>query len=222
MTWAAIPVQEAAEHPTGHWDRRAQAWRRHLADVPTLLELPSDRPRPRDHDASGLRVPVGLGQAVAQSVAQRADWLGITPLAFLLGAFGLTLSRWTSARRLLVGVPLTEGDAPGPGAGAGNLVPVRIAIDDDLTAADFLRSVHHALLFSIEAGDLPFDELVARLAIEQPADRHPLVQVCLGMDEQLAPEQLAPEQLSPELDVRAGRSRAARLRGVPERPVERR
>jgi amino acid adenylation domain-containing protein len=188
MTSAANPVQEAAQYATGRLDQRAQAWRRHLAGVPTLLELPSDRPRPRDHDASGHRIPVALGQAVAQSVGQRAGWLGVTPLAFLLGAFGLTLSRWTSARRLLVGVPLSGGDAPDLSAGAGNLVPVRIVIDDDLTAADFLRSVQHALSFSIEAGDLPFDELVARLAIERPADRHPLVQVCLGLYEQLAPE----------------------------------
>ena len=188
MTSAANPVQEAAQHATGRLDQRAQAWRGHLAGVPTLLELPSDRPRPRDHDASGHRIPVALGQAVAQSVAQRAHWLGVTPFAFLLGAFGLTLSRWTSARRLLVGVPLSGGDATDLSAGAGNLVPVRIVIDDDLTAADFLRSVQHALSFSIEAGDLPFDELVARLAIERPADRHPLVQVCLGLYEQLAPE----------------------------------
>ena len=185
---SATPVQEAAQPATGRWDRRAESWRRHVADVPTLLELPSDRPRPRNHDTSGIRVPVGLGQAVSQSVAQRARWLGITPFAFLLGAFGLTLSRWTSARRLLVGVPLIGGEAPDLSAGAGNLVPVRIAIDDDLTAADFLRSVHNSLLFSIDAGDLPFDELVSRLAIERHAGFHPLVQVCLGMYEQLVPE----------------------------------
>jgi amino acid adenylation domain-containing protein len=194
----AVPVRVLprllqAQRASGLRDRQAESWRRHVADVPTLLELPSDRPRPRTQDTSGTRIPFDLGQAATQSVAERARWLGITQFAFLLGAFGLTLSRWTSARRLLVGVPLIGRDTPAAMnriARAENLVPVRIAIDDDMTAADFLRSVRNSLVLSIDAGDLPFEELVSRLAIERDDGCHPLVQVSLGMHEQLVPERI--------------------------------
>jgi len=170
---------KAAQRTRGLRDRQAESWRRHLADVPTLLELPADGPRSR---VPAARIGVDLGP-VAESVAGRARGLGITRFAFLLGAFGLTLSRWTGARRLLVGVPLTGRDTPDPvsaTAGARNLVPVRVVVDDDLTAAAFLRSVHESLSFSVDAGDLPFQELVSRLAVAHHAGRHPLVQVALG------------------------------------------
>jgi len=182
---------KAAQRTSGLRDRRAESWRRHLADVPTFLELPADGPRSRAHAGSGTRIGVDLGPAVTESVAGRARGLGITRLAFLLGAFGLTVSRWTGARRLLVGVPLTGRDTPDPvgtTAGAGNLVPVRIVVDDDMTAAGFLRSVHESLSFSVDAGDLPFQELVSSLAVAHHAGRHPLVQVALGTDGQLVAE----------------------------------
>jgi len=174
---------KAAQRTSGSRDRQAESWRRHLADVPTLLELPADGPRSRAQATSRTRIGVDLGPAVTESVAGRTRGLGITRFAFLLAAFGLTLSRWTGARRLLVGVPLTGRATPGPVSaivGAGNLVPVRIVVDDDMTAAGFLRSVHESLSFSVDAGDLPFQELISRLAVAHHAGRHPLVQVALG------------------------------------------
>jgi amino acid adenylation domain-containing protein len=154
-----------------------------MEGVPTILELPADRPRPSTQDAAGARIAVDLSPAASSSVAERARALGITPFAFLLGAFGLTLSRWTAARKLLVGVPPTGRGGPeltDTVAYPGNLVPVRIDIDDDMKAADFLLSVHGSLLFSVNAGELPFEELVSRLGIERSPGCHPLVQVCFG------------------------------------------
>ncbi len=81
---------------------------------------------------------------------------------------------------------------------AGNLLPVRIDIDDDATAADYLRSVQESLTLSMDAGDLPFEELVARLGLERGIGCHPLVQVCFGMHDQLIPRRLA----TPSLGVR--------------------
>lgn len=164
------------------WAQRVELWGTRMEGVPTILELPADRPRPSVQD-TGARIAVALDPATSSSVTEQARALGITPFAFLLGAFGLTLSRWTAARKLLVGVLLTGRGAPDLMdivACAGNLVPVRIDIDDDASAADFLRSVHGSLLFSIDVGALPFEELVSRLGVDRCPGRHPLVQVCFG------------------------------------------
>jgi amino acid adenylation domain-containing protein len=176
----------------GGWDTQAEFWKGHLDGVPSALELPADRQRPALQDAAGARTGLDLGPTVTAAVTERARALGITPYALLLGAFGLAVGRRTGARKLLVGVPLLGrgGDLDRLIAVAGNLVPVRVDIDDEASPADYLRSVHTSLAQSIDAGDLPFEELVSRLGTERSLGCHPLVQVCFGMHDQLVPRSL--------------------------------
>ncbi|MEO6701976.1 MAG: condensation domain-containing protein [Jatrophihabitantaceae bacterium] len=193
-----VPLSALIRHQeqlrtSGVWEEQAEFWAEHLAGRPSVLELPADRQRPPVQDAAGERTPLDLGPAVSASVTARARELGITTFSFLLGAFGLALSRTTGVRGLLVGVPLVGRAASElrelVGV-AGNLVPVRIDVDDSVTVADYLRSVHRSLTLSIDHGQLPFEELVARLGIERTIGCHPLVQVCFGMHDQLVPQRL--------------------------------
>jgi amino acid adenylation domain-containing protein len=200
---SALIRSEEGHRAAGLWDRQAEFWAGHLAGAPTVLELPADRQRPPVQDAAGSRTGLDLGGATSSAVTERARQLGITPFALLLGAFGLTLSRTTGARSLLVGVPLLgrgTAELEGLVGVAGNLVPVRIDIDDDLDAADYLRSVQRSLTLSIDAGQLPFEELVARLGLKRSIGCHPLVQVCFGMHDQLVPQRLATRTLDVRIE----------------------
>ncbi|MFH8882292.1 amino acid adenylation domain-containing protein [Streptomyces californicus] len=189
----ALTERQDALRGRGVWDAQAAFWKSHLHGVPTTLELPADRQRPALQDAAGERTGLDLGPAVSAAVTRRARALGITPYAFLLGAFGLALGRRTGARSLLVGVPLLgrqSGELERLIAVAGNLVPVRVDLDDEASPGAYLRSVHASLGRSIDAGDLPFEELVSRLGVERSLGCHPLVQVCFGMHDQLVPQNL--------------------------------
>ncbi|MGW1512366.1 non-ribosomal peptide synthetase [Streptomyces sp. NPDC002394] len=190
---AALRRHQEEARARGAWDEQTALWRKRLDGVPSVLELPADRQRPAVQDGAGDRLGLDLGPGVTERVAARARALGITPYAFLLGAFGLTLARRTGARSLLVGVPLLgrgSSELSRLIAVAGNLVPVRVDVDDDLDVAAFLRGVHRSLAAAIDAGDLPFEELVARLGVERSLGCHPLVQVCFGMHDQLVPREL--------------------------------
>ena len=77
----ALLRHEDAVRASGVWDRQAELWSRHLAGVPTVLELPSDRQQPRRPDPAGARSTVDLGRSVSVAVADRARSLGITPFA---------------------------------------------------------------------------------------------------------------------------------------------
>ncbi|MFF8440699.1 amino acid adenylation domain-containing protein [Streptomyces californicus] len=190
---AALTGRQEALRARGAWDAQAGFWKSHLHGVPTTLELPADRQRPAVQNAAGERTGLDLGPAVSAAVTRRARALGITPYAFLLGAFGLALGRRTGARSLLVGVPLLgrqSGELERLVAVAGNLVPVRVDLDDEASPGAYLRSVHASLGRSIDAGDLPFEELVSRLGVERSLGCHPLVQVCFGMHDQLVPRSL--------------------------------
>nr|WP_042180536.1 non-ribosomal peptide synthetase [Kibdelosporangium sp. MJ126-NF4]CEL14435.1 Peptide synthetase [Kibdelosporangium sp. MJ126-NF4]CTQ88800.1 non-ribosomal peptide synthetase [Kibdelosporangium sp. MJ126-NF4] len=190
-TMRALVARQETLRDNGEWDRQAEFWLKHLDGVPTVLELPADRPRPAIQDPRGERVTLDLGPDMSALVKDRARELGVTRFAFLLGAYALTLSRWTGARRMLVGVSLYGRDTTELAeliAVAGNLVAVRVDVDDDQPVTEFLRAVQDSVARSIDAGALPFDEVVTRLGVERSLGAHPLVQVCFGMHDQLVPQ----------------------------------
>jgi amino acid adenylation domain-containing protein len=192
-TMRALISRQEASRDSGEWDTQAEFWIKNLDGVPRVLELPADRPRPAVQDPSGERISLDLGAEVSAMVETRARDLGITRFSFLLGAYALALSRWTDARRMPIGVSLYGRDTAELTeliAVAGNLVPVRIDIDDDAPVAHFLRSVQESMAQSIDAGALPFDELVTRLGVERSLGAHPLVQACFGMHDQLVPHHI--------------------------------
>jgi amino acid adenylation domain-containing protein len=95
--------------------------------------------------------------------------LNVTPFAFLLAAFALTLSRRTGAGALLVGVPV---------------LPVRIDIDDDLTPKTFVRNVYDSLAWSLDAADIPVEQILAELGAAGSGQSRPLIQAAFGMPDQ--------------------------------------
>lgn len=154
------------------WERISRFWLTHLSDVPEL-ELPGDGADRGADDASVVRSPLDLGPGTAAAIRARVREADTSEFAFLLASFALTLSRWTGARSLLVGVPLPEhratGQAAPGGVNAAHLVPVRVDIADDGGTGEFLRAVHRSLELSTGVGALHF-----------PGQVHPLIQVGFG------------------------------------------
>ncbi|OIK26878.1 non-ribosomal peptide synthetase [Streptomyces malaysiense] len=188
---------------SGAWDREGAFWEGHLGGAPAVLELPSDLRRPALQDPSGTRTPFDLGAETSAGITARARECGVTPFALLLGGYALALGRHTGARRLLIGVPLAGRTTPELRelvAVTGNLVPVRIDIDDDRGIGDYLRAVQRSLALSLEHGSLPIDALVTRLGMGGSTSRHPLVQFCFGMHDQLVPRHLTTRELAVRIE----------------------
>lgn len=155
-----------------HDGHTLESWSERLTGAPTVLEIPSDNPRPHQHDARSGRLPLEFSAATAVSVRTQSRTSHASSHAVLLAAFGLTLSRLTGAGSVLVGV-----------AGSGNPVPVRIDVDDDLAPRAFVRGVHESLAWSLDRGYVPFGEIVTRLGVARSGRCHPLVQAFFGMQD---------------------------------------
>jgi amino acid adenylation domain-containing protein len=184
---------------SGELAREARFWRHHLQGVPVVLDLPADRTRPALQQPHGARCPFDVGAAVSAAVRDRATGLGVTPAAFLLAAFGLTLSRYTGARTLLVGMPIAARPTPRLTelvATAANFIPVRIDVDEDRTTGEFLAATQKSLARSLDHGSIPFADIVADAGLTATVERHPLVQVGLGVHAGLIPERLHTTKLA--------------------------
>ncbi|MEV7612161.1 amino acid adenylation domain-containing protein [Streptomyces sp. NPDC089799] len=173
-------------------------WAEQLAGVPTVLEIPSDRPRAHHRDTTTVRLPVELPAWTAQAVRARSRALEVSPSTFLLAAFGLALGRLTGADRLLVGVA----------SPADGLLPVRIDIDDDLTPGAFVGTVRDSLAWSLGAPGVAFPQLVEHLGVDGAGPGHPLVQAGFGTHDEESCLDLS-VRFGPDEEIGAGHAEYA-------------
>ncbi|HVR95834.1 MAG TPA: amino acid adenylation domain-containing protein, partial [Thermoanaerobaculia bacterium] len=174
-------------------EREIAFWRRQLADLPPLLELPTDRPRPAVQSFRGSTRPVRLPAALARRVEALARREGATLFMALLAGFQALLARYSGQDDLAVGSPISgrnrveiegligffvntlvmRGDLTGNLPGGRGGVP---------TFRELLGRVRETALAAYLHQDVPFEKLVEELAPERNLAHSPLFQVMLVLD----------------------------------------
>ncbi len=87
-------------------EREIAWWRRQLAGLPPLLELPTDRPRPAVQSFRGAARPVRLPAGLTRQAEALARREGATLFMVLLAAFQALLARYSGQDDLAVGTPV--------------------------------------------------------------------------------------------------------------------
>jgi len=154
-------------------------WKRRLEGAPTVLELPTDRPRPAAlryrGAAESRRLPERLGAAV-EALAQGRK---ATPFMVFLAAWEALLSRYSGSEDLCIGTPMANRVRPELEGVVGcliNTVVLRGDLAGDPAFEELVDRVREAVLEDLAHGEVPFGKLVETLARGRPIDRLPLVQ----------------------------------------------
>ncbi|MCA1616821.1 MAG: condensation domain-containing protein, partial [Acidobacteria bacterium] len=87
-------------------DRQLSYWKEHLAGAPPMLELPTDRPRPKVQSFRGATVAVELSRELTEDLNALSRREGCTLYMTLLAAFQTLLHRYTGEDDILVGSPV--------------------------------------------------------------------------------------------------------------------
>lgn len=172
--------QAQADGPEGlEW------WREQLAGAPTVLALPTDRPRPpvrRGHGATHtLRLPGDL-VAAAGALARRQR---VTPFMVMTAVYSALLARLSGSRDLLVGTPVAGRDRAELEPLIGffvNTVPLRVSLDGDPPFTELLARVRTSVLGAMAHAGVPFDALVENLRIDRDPGTTPLVQTVITFE----------------------------------------
>ncbi|HYG63434.1 MAG TPA: condensation domain-containing protein, partial [Thermoanaerobaculia bacterium] len=159
-------------------------WRRQLAGLPPLLELPADRPRPAVQSPRGasepLRLPAGLARRV-QALGRRE---GATLFMVLLAGFDALLARYSGQPDLAVGTPVAGRNRVEIEGLIGffvNTLVLRADLSGGPSFRELLARVREAALAAHAHQDVPFEKLVQELAPERSLAHTPLFQVMLSM-----------------------------------------
>jgi amino acid adenylation domain-containing protein len=159
-------------------------WQEHLADVPPMLNLPTDRPRPSVQTYRGASQRLTIDEALVEGIKAVGRGQGATLYMTLLAAFQALLYRYTNQKEIVVGSPTASRNWAALAGLVGyfiNPLPLRADFSDDPTFEEFLGQVRRTVLAAFEHQDYPFSLLVERLQPLRDPSRSPLFQVMFAL-----------------------------------------
>ncbi len=162
-------------------EARLAWWREALAGAPTVLDLPTDRPRTGTAGREGLRTG-RLSREVSEGLSALARTEGATLFMVLLAAFHVLLARLSGQDDLIVGSPVANrgrSELEGLIGFFANNLALRVRSEGDPRLADLLARVRETALGAYAHQDLPFERLVEELQPERDLGRSPLFQTVL-------------------------------------------
>jgi amino acid adenylation domain-containing protein len=159
-------------------------WRQQLAGPLPVIELPSDRPRPRVRSYRAAAASRVVDRSLYRALKQVSARERCTLYATLLAGFQVFLARITGESDLIVGIPVA-GQAQLPhGNLVGhcvNMLPLRVHVDLDAAFGDQLRRTTRGLIDAQDHQALSFGSLVSTLNLPRDLSRNPLVSVTFNV-----------------------------------------
>ncbi len=171
---------EAARMAGAEGERLWAFWQQQLADAPTILDLPTDYPRPALQTFHGAAQTVRLNPALTSAVRELARAENATLYMVMLATWQLLLHRYTGQADLLVGSAMAGRGQSHLADVVGyfvNPVVLRARFDGNPTFQAFLQQVRATALAAFAHQDYPYPLLVARLQPKRDPSRAPLFQV---------------------------------------------
>ncbi|MEA5525869.1 non-ribosomal peptide synthetase [Nodularia spumigena] len=177
-----------------HWQRQwlqgevlqnqLNYWQKQLADVPPLLELPTDQPRPSVQSFKGRSEFLQLDLDLIQKLKRLSQESGTTLFMTLLTAFTLLLSRYSGQDDIVVGSAIANRNRRETESLIGffvNTLALRTNLQGNPTFLELLERVKQVTLDAYDHQDLPFEKLIDELGLERSLSHHPLFQVAFSL-----------------------------------------
>ncbi len=161
-------------------------WKRRLAGVPELLDLPTDHPRPPVPTFRGARVPVAVPPAVLDRLRELARGEAATLHMVVLAAFQALLARYSGQDDVAVGSPVagrTRREMEGLIGLFVNTLVLRTDLSGDPGFRELLGRARETALGAYQHQDVPFEKVVAELGPRRSLSHSALFQVMLQLDE---------------------------------------
>ncbi|WP_017328296.1 non-ribosomal peptide synthetase [Synechococcus sp. PCC 7336] len=159
-------------------------WHQQLAGAPSLLELPTDRPRPALQTYRGDRHVDLLPIQLRDELLELGRSEGATLFGVLMAAYQVLLCRYANCSDIVVGIPIANRSRAELEGTIGFFTNT-LAIRTDLTAlASFravLQRVRQVALEAYTHQDLPFEQLLETLPIERQLSHSPVFQVAISL-----------------------------------------
>ena len=161
-------------------------WRAKVQGAPSVIELPTDRPRPPVQTWHGQTVLLELDNNLLEKLRSIAASQNATLATVLLAALRIVLARYSRQQDLVIGTVVANRDSSetkeviGP---LSNLLSLRSSVSGDLTFLELLRREQNISVEAHENRFVPFEKLLDELTLERSLGHTPVFQVTFSLKE---------------------------------------
>ena len=177
---AQIDFAKSAEH-----DQVEAYWLNLFKGTLPRVELPSDRPRPKQKTFKGKRIDLEMDPALVRRLRETATRSGASFVTTLLTSFEVLIHKLTGDSDLCVGLPAAGQSDYGMKDLVGhcvNLLALRSRIDEEQPFIDHLKARRTAVLDAFDNQKYTFGTLVRKLNVPREPGRIPLCPVVFNID----------------------------------------
>ena len=160
--------------------QQAEYWERTLAGAPTLLELPTDHPRPAEQDYAGGWVRVELDEELSRGLKELSKKHGTTLYMTLLAGWGALLARLSGQEEVVTGTPVANRgrmEIEGLIGFFVNTLALRLDVSGSPSVGELLKRVKEQTLTAQQHQDIPFEQVVEIVRPVRSLSHSPLFQV---------------------------------------------
>lgn len=170
---------------TAKWREDEAYWLAQFAEPASLLDLPTDYPRPPVKRYQGARQSLEIGTKGCHRLKAFSLRQNCTLFMTLFAGYVVLLNRLTGQTDFVIGIPTAdrkEADFERIIGCCVNMLPIRCSLHRGMTVAECLDHVRSRLLVAFEHDEYPFSGLFYQLAQTHDASRAPLFDVTFNLD----------------------------------------
>jgi amino acid adenylation domain-containing protein len=155
-------------------------WKQQLADIPAVIELPTDRSRTAIQTFRGDLQKFQFDSQLTHKLKNLSQKSGSSLFMTLLTAFVILLSRYSGQEDIIIGSPISNRNRVALEPLIGffvNTLVLRTRLEGNPTFIELLQQVRQMALDAYAHQDIPFDQLVETLQPQRHLSHSPLFQV---------------------------------------------
>ncbi|MBC7861988.1 MAG: amino acid adenylation domain-containing protein, partial [Bacteroidia bacterium] len=165
---------------SGKWNTRRNYWISQFTDEISILDLPTDKPRPILKTYKGGIVSKNISKKTVQKFKTQLTANGSTFFTGLIAAVKVLLFKYTNQKDIIIGSPVSTRIHKGLEDQVGfyaNTLAFRTIIEPEKTFSELLEKIKDTILNAYTHQDYPFDELINGLSLQRDMSRNPLFDV---------------------------------------------
>jgi acyl-CoA synthetase (AMP-forming)/AMP-acid ligase II/acyl carrier protein len=184
---AELPIQYA---DFAYWQRQElqqellktqlNYWKQQLSGKISILELPTDKPRPITQTFAGKKHNLALSEDLRIAVKNLSQVEGVTLFMTLLTVFEILLYSWSNQEDIIIGTPVIGRYHTETQKIIGffiNTLVLRTDLSGNPTFRELMKRVKQVVLEAYDHQDVPFEKLVEELQPKRNLSYNPLFQV---------------------------------------------
>ena len=176
-------INNFAQEGSSEHTKNIRYWKSRLDNVPGVLELPSDYPRPQKQTFNGSFYSTLLDENLLKSLDHLSRETGVTFFITALASFFVLLTRFSGQSDLVVGVSTANRDEEKYRSLIGmfaDVLPVRANLNAELSFAEFAKRLRDEFLTDYDHAQVSINDLIERLAPVRDLKYNALFQVGFG------------------------------------------